>query len=61
MCDYPDIGMIPRHRASRRQGYKVLVLEKNFVLYKVEGGKKRVVIYVIGDQKLDYLNILRGL
>ena len=59
--DRPDIGMIPRYGVLRRQGYKVLVLEKNLVFYKVNEERKRVVIYEVVDQRQDYLNIIRGL
>lgn len=59
--DHPDIGIIPRYGILRRQGYKVLVLEKNLVFYKVDEERKRVVIYAVVDQRQDYLNILRGL
>lgn len=59
--DHPDIGMIPRYGILRRQGYKVLVLEKNLVFYKVNEERKRVVIYAVVDQRQDYLNIIRGL
>lgn len=59
--DHPDIVIIPRYGILRRQGYKVLVLEKNLVFYKVDEERKRVVIYAVVDQRQDYLNILRGL
>ena len=45
----------------RRQGYKVLVLEKNLVFYKVDEAKKVVTVYAVVDQRQDYLNIIRGL
>lgn len=61
LCDHPDIGMTPRYGVLRRQGYKVLVLEKNLVIYKVDEERKRVVIYAVVDQRQDYLNIIRGL
>ena len=45
----------------RRQGYKVLVTEKNLVFYKVNEKEKVVTVYAVVDQRQDYLNILRGL
>ena len=59
--DRLDIRIIPRYGILRRQGYKVLVLEKNLVFYKVDEERKRVVIYAVVDQRQDYLNIIRGL
>lgn len=61
LADHPDIGIIPKYGVLRRQGYKVLVLEKNLVFYKVDEEKKRVIIYAVVDQRQDYLNIIRGL
>ena len=57
----PDIGTIPRYHILRQQGYKVLILEKNLVFYKVDDEIKRVIVYAVVDQRQDYLNIIRGL
>lgn len=59
--DNPYIGIDPRYMVLRRQGYKVLVLEKNLVFYKVDEVKKVVTVYAVVDQRQDYLNIIRGL
>lgn len=61
LADSPDIGMEPKYPVLKRQGYKVLVLEKNLVFYKVNESQKEVVIYAVVDQRQDYLNIIRGL
>lgn len=57
----PDIGTIPRYHILRQQGYRVLILEKNLVFYKVDDEIKRVIVYAVVDQRQDYLNIIRGL
>ena len=57
----PNMGMEPRYLVLKRQGYKVLILEKNMVFYKVNECKKEVIIYAVADQRQDYLNIIRGL
>ena len=59
--DNPYMGIDPRYMVLRRQGYKVLVLEKNLVFYKVDEAKKVVTVYAVVDQRQDYLNIIRGL
>ncbi|MDO4515502.1 MAG: type II toxin-antitoxin system RelE/ParE family toxin [Lachnospiraceae bacterium] len=59
--DEPYIGVDPRYAVLKRQGYKVLILEKDLVFYKVDEVKKEVVIYAVVDQRQDYLNIIRGL
>ena len=59
--DDPYIGTEPRYLVLKRQGYKVLILEKDLVFYKIDEENKAVVIYAVVDQRQDYLNIIRGL
>lgn len=57
----PYIRTNPRYSILRRQGYKVLILEKNLVFYKIDEVNKQVVVYAVIDQRQDYLNIIQGL
>lgn len=57
----PYIGTNPRYSILRRQGYKVLILEKNLAFYKIDEVNKQVVVYAVIDQRQDYLNIIQGL
>lgn len=59
--DNPYIGIDPRYPVLKRQGYKVLVLKKDLVFYKINEANKEVIIYAVVDQRKDYLNIIRGL
>lgn len=59
--DNPYLGIDPRYMILRRQGYKVLVLEKNLAFYKIDEVNKVVTVYAVVDQRQDYLNIIRGL
>lgn len=59
--DDPYIGTDPRYVVLKRKGYKVLILEKDLVFYKIDEMRKRVIIYAIVDQRQDYLSIIRGL
>lgn len=59
--DDPYIGTEPRYLVLKRQGYKLLILEKDLVFYKIDEENKAVVIYAVMDQRQDYLNIIRGL
>lgn len=61
LSDNPNIGTEPKYPVLKRQGYKVLILEKDLVFYKVNENKKEVIIYAVADQRQDYLNIIRGL
>lgn len=57
----PHIGSDPRYMILRRQGYKILITEKNLVFYKIDEYQKIVTVYAVVDQRQDYLNIIRGL
>ena len=61
LADNPYIGSDPKYPVLKRQGYKVLILEKNLVFYKIDEQNKKVIIYAVVDQRQDYLNIIRGL
>lgn len=61
LADNPCIGMDPKYMVLRRQGYKVMILEKDLVFYKINEAEKVVTIYAIVDQRQDYLSIIRGL
>ena len=57
----PFLGMDPHYMVLKRQGYKVLVLDKDLVFYKINEAEQTVIIYAIVDQRQDYLSILQGL
>ena len=57
----PYIGIDPRYPVLKRQGYKVLILDKDLVFYKIDDDRKVVTVYAVVDQRQDYLNVIRGL
>lgn len=59
--DNPYIGAEPRYNVLKRQGYLVLILEKDLVFYKGDDKKKIITVYAVVDQRQDYLSIIRGL
>ncbi len=59
--DNPYAGTEPRYTVLRRQGYKVLILEKDLVFYKIDENERTVTVYAVVDQRQDYLSIIRGL
>ena len=59
--DNPYIGTTPKYNILKRQGYLVLILEKNIVFYKINEAKKIVTIYAVVDHRQDYLSIIQGL
>lgn len=59
--DNPYLGTDPRYMILKRQGYKVLILKKDLVFYKIDETRKEVVVYAVIDQRQDILSIIRGL
>lgn len=57
----PYIGTVPRYPLLKRKGYRVLILEKDLVFYKIDEDARTVTIHAVVDQRQDYLSILRGL
>ena len=61
LADDPYIGTDPKYMILRRQGYKVLITEKDLVFYKISEEKKTIIIYAVTDLRQDYIRILQGL
>lgn len=57
----PYLGEDPRYPVLRRQGFKVLILEKDLVFYKIDDDKKVVTVYAILKLRQDFLSIIRGM
>ena len=61
LADDLYLGTDPRYPILKRQGYKVLILEKDLIFYKVDADDRKVIIYAVVDSRQDYLNIIRGI
>lgn len=61
LAENPYLGVEPRYNVLKRQGYRVLILEKDLVFYKVDDMKKLVTVYAVVDHRQDYVSIIRGL
>ncbi len=61
LADNPHLGVEPKYNVLRRQGFLVLILEKDLVFYKVDDEREVVTVYAVVDQRQDYLDIIRGL
>lgn len=56
--DFPDSGSVPRYSVLRKQGYKVLIVEKHLVFYKTDHEKHIVTIYAIVDGRREYRKLI---
>jgi len=58
LADFPDIGCIPRYRTLRLQKYRVLIIEKHLVFYKIFQESNEIIIYRVIDGRQDYKNLI---
>ena len=55
---YPYRGTYPRYSILKRQGYRVLIIERHLIFYKVKESEKIVVIHAIVDARQEYMNLI---
>lgn len=56
--DFPMSGSVPRYSILRKQGYKVPIVERHLVFYKVNSNDYIVTIYAVVDGRQEYRNLL---
>lgn len=56
--DVPMSGVIPKYSILRKQGYRVLFVEKYLVFYKVDSSSQTVMIYAVVDGRRKYKNLI---
>ena len=52
------IGSYPLYSTLKKQGYRVLIVQRHLVFYKVDEEKKQVVIYAVVDARQHYVNLI---
>lgn len=50
----PHSGSYPRYAHLRRQGFRVLIVEKYLIFYKCNDESRTVTVYHIVDSRTDY-------
>ncbi len=55
---FPNSGSIPRYSILRKQGFRVVIVEKHLVFYKVNEERKTVIIYAIVDGRREYKKLI---
>jgi len=58
LSDFPESGSTPRYAILRKQGYKVLIAEKQLAFYKVDNTNKKVTIYAVVGSRQEYRNLI---
>ena len=54
----PHMGSYPRYSILKKQGYRVLVIEKHLVFYKADDEKMIVTVYAVVDGRREYKNLI---
>lgn len=55
---FPMSGSIPRYSILKKQGFRVLIVERHLVFYKINEDKKEVVIYAVVNGRREYRNLI---
>lgn len=55
---FPESGSLPRYSILKKQGYRVLIVERHLVFYKIDKEEKTVMIYAILDGRREYRNLI---
>ncbi len=58
LTTFPLAGSVPRYSILRKQGYRVLVVERHLVFYKVDEDKRQVTVYAIVDGRREYKKLI---
>ncbi|PKM66549.1 MAG: type II toxin-antitoxin system RelE/ParE family toxin [Firmicutes bacterium HGW-Firmicutes-2] len=58
LSEFPESGSTPRYAILRKQGYRVLIVEKHLAFYKVDHINKVVTIYAVVDSRQEYRNLI---
>ena len=56
--DFPELGSVPRYSILKKQGYRVLIVEKHLIFYKINEADKLVIVYAIMDGRREYRNLI---
>ena len=56
--EFPQSGSIPRYSILKKQGYRVVIVERHLVFFKINEVDKLVIIYAIVDGRREYHNLI---
>ena len=58
LADFPESGILPRYESIRRKGYRILVVERYLIFYRVDTQKEIVYLEEIFDGRQLYINYI---
>ena len=58
LTEFPESGTIPKYSILARQNFRVLIVKKYLIFYKVDNDAQFVTIYSIYDSSQEYINLI---
>ena len=58
LVDFPLSGTVPRYSILKKQGYRVLIVERHLIFYKVDKKAKTAMIHAIVDGRQEYRDLV---
>ena len=55
---FPERGSVPRWSLLKKQGYRVLIVSRYLIFYKVDQAKQQATFYAIADKRRAYQSLL---
>lgn len=56
--EFPNSGSVPRYSILKKQGYRIVIVEKHLIFYKKSEENKTVIVYAIVDGRREYQNLI---
>lgn len=56
--EFPESGHIPRYSILKKQGFRVVIIDKHLAFYKVNHQDKTVIIYTVVDGRQEYMRLI---
>lgn len=58
LIDFPELGCVPHYNSLKKKGYRVLIIERHLVFYRVFKEQGMIIIYSIMDARREYLKLI---
>jgi len=58
LAEHPQLGSYPRYSIFKKQGYRVLIVEKHLLFYKIDESKQTVILSAIVDARREYRHLI---
>ncbi len=56
--ELPESGHVPRYSILKKQGYRVVIMDKHLAFYKVNHEERTVIVYAVVDGRQEYIRLI---